>query len=104
MDKLTFVSNPRIIFFAEGTEHEDGTQIRPEQIPDILLPGLYDALGNELILSLCIFSKERYENYVRIIAELWDGCITSKQIFKVFGDGSSIGAVDDNGKSIYDVV
>lgn len=101
MYKLNFVSNPRIMLFADGTEHEDGTYLTPDQIPDIIIPGLYDAIGDELILSLCIFAKKKYENYVRITAELWDGVITSKQMYKIFGDGSSIGAVDDNGKRIY---
>lgn len=104
MDKLNFVSNPRIMFFADGTEHEKGTCLQPDQIPSILIPGLCDAFGSDLILSLCIFSDERYENYVRVHGEIWDGVCTMRLMFKVFADGSSVGCADSHGATVQAVL
>ena len=104
MNKLNFVSNPRIMFFADGTEHEKGTHLQPDQIPSILIPGLCDAFGTDLILSLCIFSNERYDNHVRVHGEIWDGVCTMRRMFKVFGDGSSVGCADAHGASVQSVL
>lgn len=101
MLKLNFVNNPRICFFAKGTEHEDGTLITPDQIPDILIPGIYDAIsGYDLILSLSIFADPEYDNYVRAHIIVWDGITVSRRLYKIFGDGSSIGCADTKGKSL----
>ena len=88
MNKLNFISNPRIIFFADGTEHEDGTQITADQIPSIIIPALSNAVGPETIISLNIFAYEDYENYVKALIVAWDGTCVTKRCAKLFGDGS----------------
>ena len=103
MNKLNFVSNPRIIFFAKGTEHEDGTYIRPDQIPALILPALSNAARYELILSVCIFADEYYENYAKALMTTWDGITVMKRCAKLFGDGS-YDWIESDGHTVWDMM
>lgn len=103
MNKLNFISNPRIIFFADGTEYEDGTQITADQIPSIIIPALSKATGSETILSLNIFADEDYENYVKALIVTWDGTCVTKRCAKLFGDGSYEWRTRD-GHSVWDIM
>ena len=88
MNKLNFISNPRIIFFADGTEHENGTEIRPEQIPSLIIPALCKAAGSDIIISINFFAEEEYENYVKALMVTWDGCCVIKRMAYLYSNGS----------------
>ncbi len=86
MNKLNFISNPRVCVFIE--DQEEVLRITPDQIPSIIIPALANAARNKVIISLSIFVKEEYGNSVHALTTLWDGCCVIQNCFKLFGDGS----------------
>ena len=86
MDKLNFISNPRICVFIE--DQEEVLRISPDQIPSIIIPALSGAAMNEVIISLSIFVKAEYGECVHALTTTWDGVCVIQKCFKLFGDGS----------------
>lgn len=86
MQKLNFISNPRILVFIE--DQEEVLRITPDQIPSIIIPALTGAAMNDVVISLSIFVKEEYGNCVHALTTLWDGVCVLQKCFKLFGDGS----------------
>lgn len=86
MDKLNFISNPRINVFIE--DQEEVLSISPDQIPSIIIPALSKAAMGEMIISLSIFVKEEYGECVHTLTTLWDGVCVMQKCFELFGDGS----------------
>lgn len=86
MDKLNFVSNPRICVFIE--DNDDVLYLTPDQIPSVIIPALTRAAHGETILSCSIFVKEEYSDSVHALTVLWDGVCVIQKCFKLFGDGS----------------
>lgn len=86
MNKLNFVSNPRICVFIE--DNEDVLQITPDQIPSIIIPALSRATRDDVILSTSIFVREAYGECVHALTTVWDGVCVIQKCFKLFGDGS----------------
>lgn len=86
MNKLNFISNPRINVFID--DPDEVIKISPEQIPSIIIPALSRAAMNEVIISLSIFVKEEYGDSVHALTTLWDGVCVIQKCFKLFGDGS----------------
>lgn len=107
MIKLNFISNPRIILFIHDTmnmeEYASGKYIRPDQIPEILLDGLYNALRDDVILSLSIFAWPD-DDFVRIHVTIWDGICCMGKVYRIFGDGSYDRERDESGNLICDIL
>lgn len=107
MIKLNFVSNPRIILFVHDTldydQYADGITIRPDQIPTILLDGLYNALRDEVILSMSLFVWPD-ENWVRAHITVWDGLCCIKRHYRIYGDGSYDRERDESGNLVYEML
>lgn len=86
MNKVNFISNPRICVFIE--DPEEVLRISPDQIPSIIIPALSRATMNDVVISLSIFIREEYGECVHALTTTWDGVVVMQKCFKLFGDGS----------------
>lgn len=86
MDKLNFISNPRICVFIE--DQEDVLQLSPDQIPSLIIPALSRATMGDVIISTSIFIRKEYGDCVHALTVVWDGVCVIQKCFKLFGDGS----------------
>lgn len=104
MDKLNFVSNPRIVVFLKDAEAEEDINITPDQIPGIIIPALYEAIGDEIILSLSIFAYDEYDDHVRALVNTWDGVCALQRHVKLYGDGSYEYIRKNNGRTLWQIM
>lgn len=93
MKKINFVSNPLITFYKMYYDRPDDStsiDLRPDQIPEIIIPALSNACRDMLVMRLALFIDmgDPETNYVDAIIYSWDGITPSKKYYKLFGDGS----------------
>lgn len=109
MRKLNLLSNSRLVIFIVDDEWieikpeqipelryskinaNDGyysIDIRPDQIPTVILDAIVNAAAGDLVLALSLFLDGTYNNYCRFIMVTWDGICAIKRRGKLFGDGS----------------
>ena len=93
MKKINFVSNPLITFYKMYYDRpNDSTSfdIRPDQIPELIIPALSNACRDKLVMRLALFldMNDSDTNNVEAIIYSWDGITPSKKYYKLFGDGS----------------
>ncbi len=93
MNKINFVSNPLITFYEMYYERPNDSisiDLRPDQIPELIIPALSSACRDKLVLRLALFldMDDPEINHVDAIIYSWDGVTPSKKSYKLFGDGS----------------
>ena len=86
MNKVNFISNPRICVFIE--DQEEVLRISPDQIHSIIIPALSKATRDDIIIALSIFAREEYGNCVHALTTTWDGVCVIQKCFELYGDGS----------------
>ena len=93
MNKINFVCNPLITFYKMYYDRPDDStsfDLRPDQVPEIIIPALSSACRDMLVMRLALFVDmgDPETNYVDAIIYSWDGITPSKKYYKLFGDGS----------------
>ena len=93
MNKINFVSNPLITFYKMYYDRPDDStsfNIRPDQIPELIIPALSSACRDKLVMRLALFidMNDPETNHVDAIIYSWDGITPSKKYYKLFGGGS----------------
>lgn len=93
MNKLNLVSNALITFYKMYYDDRDESfDLRPDQIPEMIIPALSRACRNNLVLRLALFLDMNNPeiDHVDAIIYAWDGVTATKKNYKLFGDGSYI--------------
>lgn len=94
MNKINFVSNPLITFYKmyydRPNDYSTSIDLRPDQIPELIIPALSNACCDKLVMRLALFidMNDPDTNHVDAIIYSWDGIAPSKKYYKLFGDGS----------------
>lgn len=92
MNKINFVSNPLITFYKMYYDDDRNEQfdLRPDQIPDLIIPALSKACQDKLVMRLALFidMTDPDTNHVDAIIYAWDGVTPNRKNCKLFGDGS----------------
>ena len=93
MMKVNFLSNSRVMICKchyTDVDNNEWIDIRPDQIPEILIPAITRLFKDKTVLRMSIFldMDDPEVNYVHCIAYTWDGIAVFKKQAYLFGDGS----------------
>lgn len=94
MEKVNFLGNSCVMIckthYDTDPDNSEWIDIRPDQIPEILIPSITKCFADKTVLRMSIFldMDDPETNYVNCIVYLWDGITVLKKHVYLFGDGS----------------
>lgn len=94
MRKVVFIANPAIhfykMYYGEDIKENECISLRPDQIPDLILPALANVCEDRTVLALKMFldMTDPDTNHLKAHITYWDGISAIRRKYKLFGDGS----------------